>query len=309
MQTSILSKPLATAMKGVAILLVMLSHVGNDGFRLKFLIPLGAIAVAVFLVLSGYGLMESYAKNGLSGFWRKRFLRVLLPYFLWMVAYAAFLSLNGWDLPLEEFRYWFVEYILLWYAIFYFVLRFVFKYRWLMFIGIAILLFLFLPNLHAQQSLSFIVGMAISEKKDFIRRIPANKLLMVGCISLLFGLTTFGIKHLIIFWSVGISTEGVNLLELHHVASTDYWMKFLQLLPKVPFAVFIIIMLKHLNIDRVCCLFVIGLASYETYLVFFKFLCIINGSVLNVFVFIVLTGVVTFMLYQLNIKIVRVLHL
>ena len=146
MQTYLLSKPLVTAMKGVAILLVMVSHVGNDAFRLKFLIPLGAIAVAVFLVLSGYGLMESYTKNGLSSFWKKRFLRVLLPYFLWMAIYSAFMLFNGIDLHLEDFRYWFVEYILLWYGIFYFVLRFAFKYRWFLFIVIAFFLFLFLPN-------------------------------------------------------------------------------------------------------------------------------------------------------------------
>ena len=74
MKTCLLSKSLVTSMKGVAILLVMVSHVGNDGYHLKFLIPLGAIAVAVFLVLSGHDLMESYQKNGLSSFWQKRFL-------------------------------------------------------------------------------------------------------------------------------------------------------------------------------------------------------------------------------------------
>ena len=130
MQTSLLSKPLTTSMKGIAILLVFISHAGNDGFRIKFLIPLGAIAVAVFLILSGYGLMESYNKNGLCGFWSKRFLRVLFPYLIWIGFYSSLMLLLGKDLSLEDLRYWFVEYILIWYVVFYFVMKYTFRYKW-----------------------------------------------------------------------------------------------------------------------------------------------------------------------------------
>lgn len=61
--------------KGIAILCVVLSHVGNaNGTRI--LAPGG---VALFLVCSGYGLCESARKSFKPGsFWKKRALTVFL---------------------------------------------------------------------------------------------------------------------------------------------------------------------------------------------------------------------------------------
>lgn len=55
--------------KGVAILLVIICHVGNDFTRL--FTPLGGIGGAILLILSGYGLTCSYARNGLKDYWKK----------------------------------------------------------------------------------------------------------------------------------------------------------------------------------------------------------------------------------------------
>ena len=288
-------------MKGVAILLVVISHTGNDGFRLKFLIPLGAIAVAVFLVLSGYGLMESYNKNGISGFWNKRFLRVLLPYLIWIGFYSALMLLLEKDLSLGDLRYWFVEYILIWYVVFYLATKFFLKYKWLIFFVAAILLFLFMPNLHAQQSLSFIVGIAISEKKEYIARIKPKKLFTIGCLSFVVAMIAFGIKHWITIRCTGILPMELNdVLVINNVENNDYWMKLLQLIPKVPFAISLIILLKYVHVEKFNFALVVGLVSYEIYLVHSPFRETINGNIGNMFLFIIIIGVFAFLLYQLN---------
>lgn len=67
-----ISKDVSTAIKGIAILFVIMDHIG--------LLKSGSWGVAVFLFLSGYGLHESYMKNGLEKFWSKRFLTVYVPY-------------------------------------------------------------------------------------------------------------------------------------------------------------------------------------------------------------------------------------
>jgi peptidoglycan/LPS O-acetylase OafA/YrhL len=129
-------------LKGIAILLVIISHLANLNlitlpgmFRFA-----GAWGVAIFLIVSGFGLSQSYLKDGVgSKFLSRRFKKVLYPYAIvtgvWLLI-AAFaqntiypvntiaLSLVGLD-----FKYtvdptmWFVTFIALWYLVFYLVFR------------------------------------------------------------------------------------------------------------------------------------------------------------------------------------------
>lgn len=117
-ETKMLCKDSTTAIKGIAILLIVICHVGQFGFHIRMFVPLGGIGVAVFLILSGFGLMESYTKYGLKDFWKKRVLRLLIPYFIWCAAYCSYLMISNKTLDLDEIRYWFIEYIIIWYLIF-----------------------------------------------------------------------------------------------------------------------------------------------------------------------------------------------
>lgn len=65
--------------KGVAIILVILCHLGGKTGSVVFT-PLGGIGVAIFLFLSGYGLEKSYEKKGLNNYWKKKISYVFLPY-------------------------------------------------------------------------------------------------------------------------------------------------------------------------------------------------------------------------------------
>lgn len=57
--------------RGVAAIIIICQHVAG-GFDIRYLTPLGGIGVAVFLVLSGYGLNESFKRKGIGGYWRNK---------------------------------------------------------------------------------------------------------------------------------------------------------------------------------------------------------------------------------------------
>ena len=62
---SFLDRSYSQIMKGMAILCVVLCHfMGAFGGGVTLFTPLGGIGVAVFLVLSGYGLSESWKFGG-----------------------------------------------------------------------------------------------------------------------------------------------------------------------------------------------------------------------------------------------------
>jgi peptidoglycan/LPS O-acetylase OafA/YrhL len=129
-------------LKGIAILLVIISHLANLKLitlpgMFKFA---GAWGVAIFLIVSGYGWSQSYMKDGVGNkFLSRRFKKVLYPYAIvtgvWLLIVAVtqdmiypvntiVLSLVGLD-----FKYtvdptmWFVTFIALWYLAFYLVFR------------------------------------------------------------------------------------------------------------------------------------------------------------------------------------------
>ena len=54
-----------TAIKGMAILIIIMGHLGNI-FGVRVFNPLGSCGVAIFLFCSGYGLQKSYYKKNLK---------------------------------------------------------------------------------------------------------------------------------------------------------------------------------------------------------------------------------------------------
>lgn len=94
----------------------MLCHV-TGSFAFVLFTPLGGIGVAMFLLLSGYGLNESYKKSGLKGFWRKKLLRVALPYVLfrlvWMMIHGTMMDWHAWwsIMNCGGTSFWYVDYL------------------------------------------------------------------------------------------------------------------------------------------------------------------------------------------------------
>ena len=113
----------STILRGIAILYVILGHAGYLAWG-------GAGGVALFLLLSGYGLDRSCQAKGLEDFWKKRALRVWLPYLpvglfnvlvlrvTWLPQTAC--TLLGLDLCRNvDKSMWYISFILFWYLVFY----------------------------------------------------------------------------------------------------------------------------------------------------------------------------------------------
>lgn len=137
-------KNVTACLKGLAILFIVIAHL--NGNNIKFLdLPSvfnygGGWGVTIFLIVSGFGLSQSFIKHGLESFVKKRFSKVYVPYVIvtviWLMidmvflrktysAKTVILSLLGIDLNSSVvISYWFVSYIIFWYVIFYCSARF-----------------------------------------------------------------------------------------------------------------------------------------------------------------------------------------
>jgi len=155
-------------LRAIAIVLVVMHHVSNY-FHCNYFTPLGGIGVSMFLIMSGYGLNESYKSKGLSRFWRNKIVRVLLPCWI-VISIANIIKIN--DFSIESYMKallcinvnWYVRYLFYWYLIFYVCTRFCERFRILIFSGIGVFM-LFLPEIEAEQSFSFLVGVVISNSQ------------------------------------------------------------------------------------------------------------------------------------------------
>lgn len=92
-ENNILSRQNTLWMQGVSALLIMLMHfiMQLEDYP-RFFNIFGSVAVAVFLFISGFGINESHKINGINNFWKKRFLRVIIP--CWTIFYFNYHSLN-----------------------------------------------------------------------------------------------------------------------------------------------------------------------------------------------------------------------
>ncbi|PFA05099.1 acyltransferase family protein [Bacillus cereus] len=128
-----LNKNWSNQLKGIAIILVILGH-------LRLISHAGAWGVAIFLIISGFGLTQSYFKSGINDFFKKRVSKVLFPYFIvtliWVVIDAfigikhsvssTILVLIGINLNGEfDKSMWYITFILMWYLMFYITFKFI----------------------------------------------------------------------------------------------------------------------------------------------------------------------------------------
>lgn len=123
-----------TYLKGLAILLILLSHT-------KIIKYGGLIGVGLFLTLSGYGMYESYTKNGLNNYFKKRISKVLIPYWIFNILWIIIDYIKGTTYSLKtiifsfltykniiDITMWYISYLLVWYILFYLIFKFKNKY-------------------------------------------------------------------------------------------------------------------------------------------------------------------------------------
>lgn len=154
-------------LKGTGILLVILGHLWVHVSQQKIILTFSNDAVALFLILSGYGLTISVEKEGMADiktFITKRIRRVMLPY--WAITVLFFfidyiflkrtyslpdiiLTFSGVNINarLHHFDYvrWYVTFQLLWYFIFYYV-NFRFERKEVLIVLFCVAAFIFIGN-------------------------------------------------------------------------------------------------------------------------------------------------------------------
>lgn len=208
-KSEFMSYDFTNAIKGFAILTVIWAHSGahlNIG-GIQFIAGIG---VALFLICSGYGLEKSFNKNGIDGFFKKRLLRVCIPY--WTITTLGNFIMPDWSMKeyLEKMIFvkagWYIKYILVCYVIFYIVKRIKIKYRLSdiseikTFFAIYILWFVVdsaffanpeIPFLAARQMLCFPMGVCIA-KRNMVKEKISNCAIMfiTGGIGIIFMVVT-----------------------------------------------------------------------------------------------------------------------
>ena len=102
----VFEKEVSNKIKGIAALCVMLSHYFN---RNEIVPPLcmisdGALWVGIFFLFSGFGLERSYQRkdNYLEGFFRKKIVKIYLPFLLAETVYTLAALYKGEKLSLIE---------------------------------------------------------------------------------------------------------------------------------------------------------------------------------------------------------------
>ena len=138
---NILSKSDSQSLKAISAIFIVLHHlsqrVGINLITLPF-IEIGKYSVALFLFLSGYGVMSSYInnKNYLDSFLRKRILTIYIPFIISNIIFIAIYSISGKKFRvLEIIKYtlginlidgvmWFIFSIIIFYIIFYIAFKF-----------------------------------------------------------------------------------------------------------------------------------------------------------------------------------------
>lgn len=307
----ILDRTATTKMKAMAIILVVISHVSFVLFgRLFFVCPAGALGVSTFLILSGYGLMESFKQHGLDGFWRKRLSRVLVPYLIFLLVYCAYRMVVNGEFPIFNLRYWFVEYIVIWYVLFYFIMKYCQKCRWLLLSIAAIAIFLLMPCLQAQQSLSFMAGILISEKKDVVASISRKRLKLIAVSCVLISFLAFFVAQWVAASRGHLDPISMQLLHaVKYIADDDMLLKFIQIFTKLPLGLFVIIMVTLLNHVKIPLLEPIGRISYEIYLVQDPIYPQISGCNWSVVAFFFALAIVSYSLHVATKKVCKWLRL
>ena len=276
-------------LRGIAILLVIIQHI-SGGFGTNLLTPCGGTGVAIFLFISGFGLNESYKINGLKGFWIKKILRVFLPYFIlefiFFVIYTIDIKSFLLDISGINTSYWYVGFILKWYVIYYFSIKFMPKYSSLILLFFGIIMIFMLPGIQAEQSFSFLCGVIASNNIQILKKKSLKTIFQIAIISLLIGCIFLYLKQ----------------MPLIRKFDGSYLFNIVQCFIKLPFAFFFIFIFPVISIlrrNRV--LFFSGMISYELYLIHMELLKYSNNSILNILVLLLISYLVSYIFHRINI--------
>ena len=303
-QNDFLSKDCTIVLRGMAIILVMLQHTMGS-LDSRIFTPFGGGGVAVFLVLSGYGLSESAKIKGIANFWRKKLISILLP---WILVYSIFLvdwsnfsffSYLG-EILLVKTQCWYLQYLFVWYICFYLIHYFQLeKYQWFIMITLSLIIFLLWGDIQVEQAMTFMTGVWLSVNKDKIINLPDCK--KTNCLILCIALSLFFLSIM----QIPFIRSHFDITLLFHIIQ-------LALKTFIAYAI-IMFVLRFPSVLHNRFLSFTGMNSFELYLVHVfvtpRLLSCVDP--MNLYLRIVLFGCISYLLsyllYQFNNKLKRYL--
>lgn len=284
--------------KGIATFIIVIGHIGNfSGSR--YFTFLGGIGVTLFLICSGLGLHKSYEKNGLNGFFKKRLSKVLIPYWIGVIAYNviyhsefSILEFIREIFLIKTYSYWwFIQFILISYVVFYLVYRFIAEDKRIACLGVTSVIFFILvkENLWSQQAISFLIGICFAKYNE--KKLTTRKALFIGGFAIVIGVMSLAIKQLPIIRDSNYLIFNTNQIILCVGVSIG--------------VIYITYVLLKLSIVRIFS--ILGIVSYEAYLVHTLFIFIISNSftVTNIVVYLLVCTLVVYLFYFINSKLLR----
>lgn len=249
---------------------------------------LGSIGVAVFLFLSGFGINESYKAGGLTDYWRKRFLRVIVP--CWVVFLVRLPFAESFDArqTLLNFLFidsdlWFIDFILRWYILFWVARKFLPQLTTPILL-IAGFLFILDEQLKSEQALSFFAGFLCSQHYPEVSQWSRRRVLTFAATAFLYGTAFTCLKELpAVRGYIGTLPFNVILLNI-----------------KLPLA-FCIISAPLLCpvVRKIPLLCWLGGIGYEIFIVHFNFMPFINGGTSIIF-YAVLSTIIAWLFHRFN---------
>lgn len=295
----IMSMEYTTVLRAVAILMVMLQHLSGFIFGSRVFTPFGGGGVAVFLIVSGFGLTVSARHRGINDFWMKKNVRVFVP---WMLVWILVTLLN-----VDEFQFktiktlftpnWYLQYLFVCYVFFYVSYKWAYQYRWFLFVAFAMMTFFLGGNIQAEQCCSFQLGVLLAERDSILICIKKN------ISTLLFiGLSLFVIV-------LGIKQMDVVRLFIDNNYIAEHFLNFVL---KASLAVFVMTAcgkwFKYINSWYAE---IVGKMSYELYLVHLSLVigicnAIETNPITKIIIFVAISFSVSGILYLVDHKILKV---
>lgn len=290
----ILDKEITKVYRGMAIIFVMIQHCAGH-FGTNIFTTMGGIGVAIFLLLSGFGLTESFKKKGIGGFLQGRLKRVWLPFALFYVGVYMLYDNHDWQnlvlnvLSVRQDDYWYVHYMLRCYLVFWIAFRLSYRYRWWIFVAFSLYTFLGMEGCRIEQWLTFPFGVLMSERKEWLMTLTRKKVIQIAIIAGIIGIMALAVKQM----SIVREQMGTWVYQL------------VETFIKLPLGIFVIAILWLLPSRLIIgnrMLTLCGLLSYELYLVHIQMLGLANSCV-SAFVMLVISIMIAYSLQRfLNLK-------
>ena len=284
----ILSRENTQWMQGAAALKIMLFHFLMQTEYYPRIFNVLSFTVTVFILISGFGLNESYKKNGLSGFWHKRFLRVIVPcwiVFLFRIPFAEnpdIIQIVK-NLLFTGSELWFMDFIIRWYIVYWVARKFFPKHTAAILLAYSIVT-IFKEQFMSQQAFTFLLGYLASEHYDKIRKWNKAKVLKITICSVLYASAFTLLKSTPPAREI-VGTTPFNLILLNiqfpfatMIIATPFLLPWVKKIPGIKW---------------------FGKVSYEIYIVHFTFMPYVTG-LLSVFTYSAFSTAISAVFYKMN---------